>query len=78
MPFDQTRVIQESGRTLTVENDDGDQFDFECPTAHALDIRLAGQPVWKSGNEPDVSSIWIDDAKHVATEYARQKGWLNS
>ncbi len=76
MPFDGTRVIGESGRTLTVENDDGDQFAFDFPTAYVFDIRLEGQPVWKRGSEPDVASIWIDDAKHVATEYARGKGWL--
>lgn len=72
----ETRVVEESGRTLTVENDDGDRFTFEFPTSHVQDIQLAGPPTWKSGNEPDVATIWIDDARHVATAVARQKGWL--
>ncbi|WP_131196237.1 hypothetical protein [Lichenihabitans psoromatis] len=72
----QSRVTEESGRRLTVENDDGDRFTFEFPTAHVLDIRLVGPPVWKSGSEPDVAAIWIDDARHLATETARARGWL--
>ena len=76
MPFDGTRVVEESGRTLTVQNDDGDLFTFEFPTAYVFDIRLVGRPTWKRGSEPDVSSIWVDDARHVATDHARAKGWL--
>ena len=76
MPFDQTRVVHESGRVLTVENDDGDRFAFEFPTAYVFDIRLAGEPMWKSGTAPEGSAIWTDDARHVATAYAREKGWL--
>ncbi|MCW6511767.1 hypothetical protein [Lichenifustis flavocetrariae] len=72
----ESRIIEESGRTLTVANDDGDRFTFEFPTAHVVDIRLAGPPIWKSGTEPDVAAIWIDDARHVATQAARDRGWL--
>jgi hypothetical protein len=72
----ETRVIAASGRSLTVENDDGDLFTFEFPTSHVQDIRLEGLPVWKSGREPDVAAIWVDGAKHVATAAAREKGWL--
>lgn len=72
----ESRVIEESGRTLTVENDDGDRFTFEFPTFHVQEIRLAAPPDWKSGSAPDVAAIWIDDARHVATAVAREKGWL--
>ena len=72
----ESRVIEESGRRLTMENDDGDRFTFEFPTSHVQDIRLEGPPVWKSGSEPEVATIWIDDARHLATETAREKGWL--
>ncbi len=72
----ESRVIEGVGRTLIVENDDGDRFIFEFPTAHVLDVHLAGPPVWKSGSAPDVAAIWIDDARHLATQAAREKGWL--
>ena len=72
----ESRVIEESGRRLTVENDDGDRFTFEFPTDQVLDIRLVGPPVWKKGSEPDGSAIWIDHARHLATQAARDKGWL--
>ena len=76
MPFDQTRVIDENERTLTVENDDGDRFTFEFPTAHVMDVRLTAPPLWKRGGAPEGADIWIDDARHVATEYARHRGLL--
>ena len=72
----ESRVIEESGRRLTVENDDGDRFTFAFPTSHVADIRLDGPPVWQRGSEPDVAAIWIDHARHLATQAARDRGWL--
>lgn len=77
MPFDGTRVINQNGRVLTVENDDGDRFEFEFPTAYVFDIRLPRDPVWRSGSAPEVADIWIDEARHVATHHARELGWLS-
>ena len=74
--MDETRVIEKRERTLTVEHDDGDRFSLASPTSHVQDIRLAGPPVWKSGSEPDIAAIWIDDARPVATAAARERGWL--
>lgn len=76
MPFDQTRVIGEGERALTIENDDGDRFTFEFPTTHVIDIMLTAPPLWQRGSAPEGADIWIDDARHVATAYARHKGWL--
>ena len=72
----ESRVIEESGRRLTVENDEGDLFTFEFPTARVLDIRLAEPPILKSGSEPDGAAIWIADARPVATETTREQVWV--
>ena len=71
-----SRVTEASGRTLIIENDDGDRFVFAFPTAHVGDIHLEEPPVWSSGKAPEVADIWIDHARHLACEAARERGWL--
>ena len=71
-----TRVVKAGDRTVTIENEGGDRFDFLFPSHSVSDIRLTSDPAWHRVRSNAMSLALIHLARATAIPHARAQGWL--